>query len=83
MGPLLLVQRAPYTLVLTVGMIVGLLLARAVLSWPDDRKLPKLIAFPGYIFISIVAGWKAWMQLLRNEENAMWEPTQRPVVDVS
>ncbi len=82
-GPLLLVQRAPYTLVLTVGMIVGLLLARAVLSWPDDRKLPKLIAFPGYIFISIVAGWKAWMQLLRNEENAMWEPTQRPVVDVS
>lgn len=81
-GPLLLVRSAPYTLVLTLGMIVGLVLARLVVTWPDDKRLPRLIAFPGYVFISIVAGWKAWLHLLRNEKSAMWEPTQRPVSDL-
>lgn len=78
-GPLLLLRSAPYTLVLTLGMAVGLVLARLVVTWPDDKRLPRLIAFPGYVFISIVAGWKAWLHLLRNEKSAMWEPTQRPV----
>lgn len=78
-GPLFLVGTAPITLLLTAGMLVGLVLARLVITWPDHRKLPKLIAFPGYIFISIVAGWRAWLHLLRNEKAAVWEPTQRPV----
>lgn len=81
-GPLLLLRSAPYTLVLTLGMAVGLVLARLVVTWPDDKRLPRLIAFPGYVFISIVAGWKAWLHLLRNEKSAMWEPTQRPVSDL-
>ncbi|MBL0937499.1 MAG: glycosyltransferase [Gemmatimonadaceae bacterium] len=81
-GPLFLVNSAPYTLVLTFGMIVGLVLARLVITWPDNRRLPRLIAFSGYIFISIVAGWRAWLHLLRNEKAAMWEPTQRPVSDM-
>jgi len=80
-GPLFLVGSAPYTLVLTLGMIVGLVTARLVVTWPDDRRLPRLIAFPGYIFVSIVAGWRAWLHLLRNEKAAVWEPTQRPVSD--
>lgn len=82
-GPLFLVQQAPWTLLLTAGTLAGLLLSQLVLSWPDDRRLPRLIAFPGYVFISIRAGWKAWWQLLRGQENAMWEPTQRPVTEVS
>lgn len=81
-GPLLLLRSAPYTLVLMLGMVVGLVLARLVITWPDDKRLPRLIAFPGYVFISIVAGWKAWLHLLRNEKSAMWEPTQRPVSDL-
>jgi glycosyltransferase involved in cell wall biosynthesis len=81
-GPLFLLQSAPYTLVLTLGMLVGLALARLVIVWPDNKRLPKLVAFPGYIFISIVAGWRAWLHLLRNEKAAVWEPTQRPVSDV-
>jgi uncharacterized membrane protein YfcA len=81
-GPLLLLRSAPYTLVLTLGMVVGLVLAWLVITWPDDKRLPRLIAFPGYVFISIVAGWKAWLHLLRNEKSAMWEPTQRPVSDM-
>lgn len=80
-GPLFLLERAPWALLLTAGMLVGLALARLVLTWPDDRKLPKLVAFPGYVFISIVAGWKAWLHLLKQEKSAMWEPTQRPVTE--
>lgn len=81
-GPLFLIGSAPYTLVLTLGMLVGLLLARVVVTWPDGRTLPRVISFPGYIFVSIVAGWRAWLHLLRNEKAAMWEPTQRPVTDM-
>jgi hypothetical protein len=80
-GPLLLLPSAPWTLLLSAGMIAGLVLARLVLTWPDDRKLPKVIAFPGYLFISIVAGWKAWLHLLKQEKSAMWEPTQRPITE--
>jgi cellulose synthase/poly-beta-1,6-N-acetylglucosamine synthase-like glycosyltransferase len=80
-GPLLLVGTAPYTLVLTAGMIVGLFIARVTIQWPDERRLPRLIAFPGYLFISIVAGWSAWLHLLRNEKSAVWEPTQRPATE--
>lgn len=82
-GPLFLIESAPYTLVLTLGMVVGLLLAWAVTRWPEGKRLPRLVAFPGYIFISILAGWRAWVHLLLGEKAAVWEPTQRPVSDVS
>lgn len=80
-GPLLLIGQAPWALVLTLGMIAGIVLARLTVTWPEGRRLPKLIAFPGYLFVSILAGWMAWLHLLRNEKSAMWEPTQRPVTD--
>ncbi len=82
-GPLLLVRTAPWTLLVAVGMVVGLVVARLVLTWPDDRRLPRVVALPGYVFISIVAGWMAWLHLLRQEKSAVWEPTQRPVVDIA
>jgi cellulose synthase/poly-beta-1,6-N-acetylglucosamine synthase-like glycosyltransferase len=78
-GPLLVMGSAPWALILTLGMIVGLVVARLVIVWPDNRRLPRIIALPGYVFISIVAGWMAWLHLIRNEKSAMWEPTQRPV----
>lgn len=80
-GPLFLISTAPLALILAVGMLTGLALARLVIVWPDNKRLPRFIAFPGYVFISIVAGWAAWLHLLRNEKSAMWEPTQRPVSD--
>ncbi len=80
-GPLLVVRSMPWALLLTLGMIVGLIVARLVITWPDDKRLPRIIALPGYVFISIVAGWMAWLHLLRNEKSAMWEPTQRPVTE--
>lgn len=82
-GPLLVARTMPIALLLTVGMIVGLVIARVVITWPEDRRLPRLIAFPGYLFISIVAGWMAWLHLIRNEKSAMWEPTKRPLSEPS
>lgn len=80
-GPLLVLPSMPWALLVTLGMVVGLVVARLVITWPDNRRLPRLIALPGYVFISIVAGWMAWLHLLRNEKSAMWEPTQRPVTE--
>ena len=80
-GPLLVLPSMPWALLFTLGMVVGLVVARLVITWPDNRRLPRLIALPGYVFISIVAGWMAWLHLLRNEKSAMWEPTQRPVTE--
>ncbi len=81
-GPLLLIPTAPYTLVLAVGMACGLVLARLTITWPDGKRLPRIVAVPGYVFVSIVAGWMAWFHLLRNEKHAMWEPTQRPATEL-
>lgn len=78
-GPLLLARSAPVTLVLLAGMVAGLVLARLTLTWPDGKRLPRMVAFPGYIFVSIVAGWMAWLHLLKGEKLATWEPTIRPV----
>ncbi len=78
-GPLLVMRSAPWVLLLSLGMLLGLVVARLVILWPDDRRLPRMLALLGYVFISIVAGWMAWLHLLRNEKSAMWEPTQRPV----
>ncbi len=80
-GPLLVLPSMPWALLITLGMVVGLVVARLVITWPDNRRLPRLIALPGYVFISIVAGWMAWLHLLRNEKSAVWEPTQRPVTE--
>jgi cellulose synthase/poly-beta-1,6-N-acetylglucosamine synthase-like glycosyltransferase len=80
-GPLLLARSAPWTLGLLAGMVAGLLLARLTVTWPEGRRLPRLVALPGYVFVSIVAGWMAWWNALRQQKHALWEPTQRPVTD--
>ncbi len=80
-GPPLVAGTAPWTLLLAAGMLLGLLLARITVTWPEGRRLPKPVALPGYVFVSIVAGWMAWLHLVRREKHAMWEPTQRPVTE--
>lgn len=80
-GPLLLLSDHPYMGLLAFAMIVGLLLARLVAVTPTGKPLPGFVAAPGYVFISIVAGWLAWWKLLRGEKHALWEPTRRPPVE--
>jgi cellulose synthase/poly-beta-1,6-N-acetylglucosamine synthase-like glycosyltransferase len=77
-GPLFLIDSHPVLLVLTAGMLLGLRLGSLAANWPDDKRLPTLLAFPGYAFVSIMAGWAAWWHLLKGDKSAVWEPTQRP-----
>lgn len=77
-GPLLLADQYPWMLVISVGMVLGLALGVITSRWPAGSRLPALLAFPGYIFVSILAGWLAWWHLLSGQKSAIWEPTKRP-----
>jgi cellulose synthase/poly-beta-1,6-N-acetylglucosamine synthase-like glycosyltransferase len=56
---------------------LGLLLGLAGMRWPDDRKVPTLLAIPGFIVGSTVAALMAWRQALAGRGEAVWEPTRR------
>jgi cellulose synthase/poly-beta-1,6-N-acetylglucosamine synthase-like glycosyltransferase len=81
-GPLFLYAEWPDALWLTELMLVGLLLGLWSARYSSGRRLPRLLALPAYLFVSLVAGWQAWTHLLRNERSAIWEPTPRPRVPV-
>lgn len=81
-GPLFLMRDHPWALLLTAGMLLGLALGLLSANWPSGKRLPMILAFPGYIFVSIMAGWLAWWHLLRGEKSAVWEPTQRPATAI-
>ncbi len=46
-------------------------------SWPEGRKMPRLIAMPTYLIWGLIAGLGAWAKALRRELNPIWEPTRR------
>lgn len=76
-GPVLLWRTAPWTLFLLVGMSGGVLLAWLTVTMPTDKRLPNILAFPAYAFISIVAGWMAWKESISGNRTPIWEPTPR------
>ena len=79
-GPILLVRSAPHTSILLIGMLVGIALGVLASRWPEGSPPPRIVAIPGYVFVSIMAGWLAWWQLFRGHKSATWEPTRRPEV---
>lgn len=56
-----------------VGTVVGVVGMR----WPVDRRAPRLIRLAGFALASNVAGVQAWLQALRSQQLAIWEPTRR------
>jgi len=80
-GPLFLARQFPPIVFLLFGMLVGLLLSWIVVHAPNGKTLPRWVAAPGYVFVSIVAGWLAWWKALKGEKHSLWEPTRRPAVD--
>ncbi len=82
-GPLLLARTAPLTLLLMCGMLIGMGIGIVTSKWPSGRKLPRILAVPGYVFVSIMAGWLAWWHCITGQGSAVWEPTRRPVVTLS
>lgn len=76
-GPVLLFRTAPWTLILSVGMLCGIALARYTSGMSEARRLPNVLAIPAYVFISIVAAWSAWYESVLGHKQPMWEPTPR------
>ncbi|HLG04573.1 MAG TPA: glycosyltransferase family 2 protein [Gemmatimonadales bacterium] len=56
----------------------GTLLGAAAFLWPGQRRPPFLLALPGFLVGSTVAGAVAWARALRGELDPVWEPTRRP-----
>lgn len=82
-GPLFLVSVQPWWLLLTVAMSVGVGLGVLVSRLPEGQRLPRVLALPGYVFVSILGGWIAWWHLVRGHKSAIWEPTQRPSIPLN
>jgi len=58
--------------------ILVLLLAAGAYAWPSGRRVPFVLALPGFVVGSVVAAVVAWSKALRGEKNPIWEPTRRP-----
>jgi glycosyltransferase involved in cell wall biosynthesis len=58
----------------------GALCAAVAWWWPEDRRLPKLIAVPAYLVIGNVAALHASICAARGERAPIWEPTRRETV---
>jgi cellulose synthase/poly-beta-1,6-N-acetylglucosamine synthase-like glycosyltransferase len=80
-GLVLLAASLGYALLAIALLAVGLGLAAGAFLWPDSRRLPFLLAVPGFAVGSVVAGLVAWSKALRGEKNPIWEPTRRPNVN--
>lgn len=56
-------------------------LALAGWWWPPSKPVPRLVAVPAYTLSGLIAGMHAWINAIRGEQNPVWEPTKRELVD--
>ena len=47
--------------------------------WPDERRLPKVVALPAYFVLGNVAALYASLRAVGGERTPLWEPTRREV----
>ena len=66
--------RVGVALAATAGLCAGL-----AWWWPEQRRLPKLVALPAYLVVGNVAALHASIRALRGERTPVWEPTRRAV----
>jgi uncharacterized membrane protein HdeD (DUF308 family) len=57
--------------------IVGTAAGIIGMRWPVKQKAPAFFNLAGFVLASNVAGVLAWVQVLRNQRAAVWEPTRR------
>lgn len=60
-----------------VVVAAGLVLGVTGMRWPEGRRVPALLAIPGFIVGSTLAALMAWRQALTGRGEAVWEPTRR------
>lgn len=59
------------------GMALGGFAAVLAFRWPVDRKMPAILAYPGFAVLTCVAGLQSWIRALTGRNDAIWEPTRR------
>jgi len=77
-GLVLLQKYLPAAMALLALTVIGGVLGTIGMNWPSDRRAPRVIAMPGFVLAANLAGIRAWIKLMRREQNALWEPTRRP-----
>jgi cellulose synthase/poly-beta-1,6-N-acetylglucosamine synthase-like glycosyltransferase len=77
LGLVLLSISYPIARVLLGVTIVGIALGTIGMRWPANRRVPRVFALPGFLLASNLAGFMAWVKVLRGERNVLWEPTRR------
>ncbi|HET8650501.1 MAG TPA: glycosyltransferase [Gemmatimonadales bacterium] len=75
---LVLLSGNPVARVLLGLATIGIALGLAGLRWPENRKTPQLLALPGFVVASFLAGFIAWTRAFRGAHDPIWEPTRRP-----
>jgi len=63
-------------LLLMIGAVVSLV-AVAGWSWPETKRIPRVVAMPAFTVAGIVAGLQAWIRAVSGKTAAVWEPTRR------
>jgi cellulose synthase/poly-beta-1,6-N-acetylglucosamine synthase-like glycosyltransferase len=64
-------------MILFLASLAGCALGVAGMRWPSGRAEPRLVRLAGFALASNLAGVLAWVQVVRNNRLAVWEPTRR------
>lgn len=78
LGVILLATVSPVGKALLALSVLGLAAGIVALRWPAGRRLPRMLALPGFAVASVLAGILAWAKVFRRERSPVWEPTRRP-----
>ncbi len=78
---LILGFREPWWPIVVVMTALVLVLALIGWLWPEDRRLPRLIAMVTFTVSGNIAAMHAGLKAMRGELNPIWEPTRRASVD--
>ena len=77
LGALALAAAWPPAWLLVAAGAAGAALGVLGMRWPDGRRVPPVIALPGFALASNVAGVLAWLRFFRGQSSPVWEPTRR------
>lgn len=65
---------------LLISLLALALVSAMTIAWPEERRLPKLLAVAGYGLWANFAGTKAWLTFFQGGRTPIWEPTRRPAI---